>query len=97
MEHYFDFGPEIVEIIEKSPNIIQTPIYQLKYQFKWFSQRVVFIGDAIHAVPPNLAQGACLAIEDAFSLASLVYKRRPLADIEGLFKEFQNDRAWRAF
>ena len=30
---------------------------------------VAFVGDASHASPPNLAQGAAIAIEDAFELA----------------------------
>ena len=36
---------------------------------KWHAGRVVFLGDAIHATTPNLAQGGCQAIEDALCLA----------------------------
>ncbi|MEO7723075.1 MAG: FAD-dependent monooxygenase [Chthoniobacterales bacterium] len=35
----------------------------------WHAGRVVFVGDAIHATTPNLAQGGCQAIEDALALA----------------------------
>lgn len=35
----------------------------------WHKGRVVLIGDAVHASPPSMAQGACLAIEDAVVLA----------------------------
>ncbi|WP_028957425.1 FAD-dependent monooxygenase [Sulfitobacter sp. 20_GPM-1509m] len=35
----------------------------------WSKNRVVLIGDAVHASPPSMAQGACLAIEDALVLA----------------------------
>ncbi|MET0532459.1 MAG: FAD-dependent monooxygenase [Microvirga sp.] len=36
---------------------------------RWHSNRVVLIGDAAHAAPPSMAQGAGLAIEDALVLA----------------------------
>ncbi len=35
----------------------------------WHSRRVVLLGDAAHASPPFMAQGACLAMEDAIVLA----------------------------
>lgn len=37
---------------------------------KWSSTRIVLVGDAAHAVTPNMGQGACMAIEDGFVLAS---------------------------
>ena len=39
----------------------------------WGVGRVVCLGDAVHAMAPNLAQGACLAIEDAMELAHQVH------------------------
>jgi len=35
----------------------------------WYKNRVALVGDAAHASPPSMAQGACLAIEDALVLA----------------------------
>ncbi|MBQ1073060.1 FAD-dependent monooxygenase [Micromonospora sp. C31] len=37
---------------------------------------VVLLGDAAHAMPPHLGQGACLAFEDAATLASLLRESR---------------------
>jgi 2-polyprenyl-6-methoxyphenol hydroxylase-like FAD-dependent oxidoreductase len=61
---------------------------------RWHTGRVVLIGDAAHAGPPNMAQGGCMAMEDALvlaeelrssdsierALASYVTRRRPRAD-----------------
>jgi 2-polyprenyl-6-methoxyphenol hydroxylase-like FAD-dependent oxidoreductase len=61
---------------------------------RWHSGRVVLIGDAAHAGPPNMAQGGCMAMEDACVLAEVlreadtvesaldtyVARRRPRAD-----------------
>ncbi|TDR85332.1 FAD-dependent monooxygenase [Enterovirga rhinocerotis] len=38
----------------------------------WHRNRVVLIGDAAHAAPPSMAQGAGLAIEDALVLADVL-------------------------
>lgn len=38
----------------------------------WHRGRVVLIGDAVHACPPTLAQGAAQALEDASVLAELL-------------------------
>ena len=38
----------------------------------WSVGRVAIIGDAAHALPPTLAQGACLAMMNALSLAEIV-------------------------
>lgn len=38
----------------------------------WGKERVVLVGDAAHALTPNLGQGAALGIEDAYVLAGLL-------------------------
>jgi 2-polyprenyl-6-methoxyphenol hydroxylase-like FAD-dependent oxidoreductase len=44
--------------------------------------RVVLLGDAAHAMTPNLGQGACQAIEDAVVLGALVAAGAPLAEYD---------------
>jgi 2-polyprenyl-6-methoxyphenol hydroxylase-like FAD-dependent oxidoreductase len=44
----------------------------------WNRGRVVLIGDAAHAIPPTLAQGAAMALEDAAVLAELLLDRDEL-------------------
>jgi len=39
---------------------------------RWHRGRVVLIGDAAHAGPPMMAQGGCLAMEDAWVLAEVL-------------------------
>jgi 2-polyprenyl-6-methoxyphenol hydroxylase-like FAD-dependent oxidoreductase len=61
---------------------------------RWHRGRVALIGDAAHAGPPNMAEGGCMALEDAIVLAEelcaadtvesaldrYVARRRPRAD-----------------
>ena len=42
---------------------------------QWYKNNVIFLGDAIHATTPNLAQGGCQAIEDAFLISKLIHTR----------------------
>ncbi len=51
------------------------------------------LGDAAHAMTPNLGQGACQAIEDAYALA---YYLASVADIEAAFAHYQAIRLPRA-
>ena len=44
----------------------------------WVKGRVVLIGDAAHAVAPNMAQGASMAMEDALVLAEILATAQPV-------------------
>jgi 2-polyprenyl-6-methoxyphenol hydroxylase-like FAD-dependent oxidoreductase len=59
----------------------------------WNRGRVVLIGDAAHSCPPNLAQGAAQALEDAAVLAELVLAREALEDVWPDFMARRYDRA----
>ncbi len=60
----------------------------------WHRGRVVLIGDAAHACPPTLAQGAAQAFEDAAVLAELLLETDHLD--EDLWESFMSRRFARA-
>ena len=60
----------------------------------WHRGRVVLIGDAAHACPPTLAQGAAQALEDASVLAEVLLARDALDD--DLWQSFTDRRFPRA-
>lgn len=64
--------PEVIRA--SSENTIQyLPIIELAGELRSFARgRAVLIGDAAHAMTPNLGQGACQGLEDAATLAFLV-------------------------
>lgn len=62
-----------------------TDLAPLKY---WYKDSICLIGDAAHATTPNMGQGACQAIEDAYNLAECFN----LNDISNSFKKFQKTR-----
>ncbi|MFP7477495.1 FAD-dependent oxidoreductase [Terribacillus saccharophilus] len=53
-------------------DMIHRDIIDIEPMERFYSGRVVFIGDAAHAITPNMGQGACQAIEDARILAECI-------------------------
>ena len=51
-------------------------------QDSWTRGRIVLVGDAAHAMSPNMAEGVGMAVEDALVLADVVAGGRPLAEFE---------------
>lgn len=72
-------------------SFIQGPIQDIRPLSRWVFGRVVLLGDAAHATTPNLGQGACQAIEDAYALAQLLGQPEGLARYE---KIRQKRTAW---
>ena len=57
--------------VTRSDSLLQHDVYYLKAPLPSFVRgRVALLGDAAHAVTPDIGQGACLAIEDAVVLAA---------------------------
>ncbi len=52
----------------------------------WGRGRVTLLGDAAHPITPNVGQGACMAIEDAATLAKLL---PGAADLAGAFRAYE--------
>ena len=60
-------------------DVVHTRIEWLFVPDPWFRGRAIVIGDAAHACPPLIAQGAAMCAEDAVVLAELVTGGQPLA------------------
>ena len=64
--------PEIAEVLDATPaaSVEQRDLYDRWPEFRrsWADGNVVLIGDAVHPMMPNLGQGGCQSIEDAYEL-----------------------------
>ena len=65
------------------------PLEALLLPTPWWRERIVLIGDAVHATTPHLASGAGLGVEDAIVLAEEIGSAKPLDDA---LQSFQNRR-----
>jgi|TARA_B110000259_G_C13993045_1_gene393302 2-polyprenyl-6-methoxyphenol hydroxylase-like FAD-dependent oxidoreductase len=91
LEQYFgDYSSVIKDIIKstKKEHINTAEISDLKPTNIWFKENVCLIGDSAHATTPNMGQGACQAIEDAFVLSECLHKY----EISKAFSEYQKLR-----
>jgi zeaxanthin epoxidase len=58
----------------------------------WANGNVVLIGDAVHAMMPNLGQGGCQAIEDAYVLTETLANTRTTEKLQDALQEYYRKR-----
>jgi 2-polyprenyl-6-methoxyphenol hydroxylase-like FAD-dependent oxidoreductase len=69
LSQYGSYVAEIAASLGATSEIVYSPIEPLLLPWPWFRGRVVIGGDASHAFPPHLTQGAAMAAEDGYVLA----------------------------
>ena len=62
--------PKVRAIIEAADTLNRWPLFDRPQLSKWHEGRAVLLGDACHPMLPFLAQGAAMAIEDAWALGA---------------------------
>jgi 2-polyprenyl-6-methoxyphenol hydroxylase-like FAD-dependent oxidoreductase len=68
-------APDVLRLITVPEQLIHADIEEVTLR-RWVRGPVALLGDAAHAMTPNLGQGAGMAIEDAFVLATLLANSR---------------------
>lgn len=71
-ELFADYHPLVADLIAATPaNSIHTAgLEELRLDRPWNKDNICLLGDAAHAMTPNMGQGAGQAIEDAYLLAT---------------------------
>lgn len=83
-ERFRDFGGLFARglaVLRDDAELIHARLEDVRLD-RWTRDRVALIGDAAHAMTPNLAQGAAMAVEDAWVLAETVAAGAPLDEYE---------------
>lgn len=67
---FADWHPDLVSILRAAPQMTWWPLFEVP-DGRWSNDAdTVLIGDAAHAMTPFAAQGAAMAIEDGYELAT---------------------------
>jgi salicylate hydroxylase len=88
-ENFKDFSGKTAKIIDSIEDVYKWGLFRYPLRKDWYKDQVILIGDAAHPTLPFLAQGAAMAIEDSFVIASKISK---LLTLPSAFKEFQSER-----
>ncbi|WMN59609.1 FAD-dependent monooxygenase [Pseudoalteromonas xiamenensis] len=85
LREFCHYCAPVLELIRHTPPeaLIDSFLHDLSPLAQWYQKSIVLIGDAAHAMTPNLGQGGAQAIEDSFVLAE------QLAQYESPAKAFQ--------
>mmetsp|Transcript_55319 Transcript_55319/g.62768 ORF Transcript_55319/g.62768 Transcript_55319/m.62768 type:complete len:586 (+) Transcript_55319:43-1800(+) len=90
------WSDEVMTVLDSTPpeSVEQRDLYDRAPEFfrSWADGNVVLIGDAVHAMMPNLGQGGCQAIEDAYVLTENLVKTESTDKIEDALQDFYRKR-----
>ncbi|CAB9496739.1 Zeaxanthin epoxidase, chloroplastic [Seminavis robusta] len=93
------WSDEVFTILDATPpeSVEQRDLYDRAPEFlrSWADGNVVLMGDAVHAMMPNLGQGGCQAIEDAYVLSEKLAATKSTKDIQGNLQKFYRERILR--
>lgn len=66
---YADFHPQAQALLAPLDSVTRSALHVREPMAAWSKGRITLLGDAAHPMVPFMAQGACMAIEDAVVLA----------------------------
>ncbi len=96
MEAIFNSSHPIVQaLIDATDHVTKWPFLNRDPLNLWSQGRLCLLGDACHPMRPHMAQGACMAIEDAAVLARCL-SETGLSDYTPAFKLYEATRRERA-
>lgn len=96
----FFTAPEIVEAagrIDGTRHISFRPFDILLMPQPWFKDRVVLVGDAAHALTPQMTSGGGMAIEDAVVLTEELIARSEVSQALAAYCERRSERVRRVY
>lgn len=89
---FADWHPEVSELIKSASSTFLWALNGRNELSTWHKSRVVLLGDACHPMLPFMAQGAAMAIEDAYVLAKCL-SRFELSDALFKYEQTRKPRA----
>ena len=88
---YADFHPDARALLDACDSVTRSALHVREPMERWSIGHVTLLGDAAHPMVPFMAQGACMAIEDAVVLSRAVQGKTP-AGIPAALQAYERAR-----
>lgn len=75
--HYADFHPDARALLAACDSVTRSALHVREPMAAWSQGCITILGDSAHPMVPFMAQGACMAIEDAVVLARALQDATP--------------------
>lgn len=85
--------PTITQLISQTDTLYRWALFDRKPNPHWVDGRAALMGDAAHPMLPFMAQGAAMAIEDAWALAACVSAQTHITDALPAYQNLRYARA----
>lgn len=93
---FSDWSSAVTSLLDAADHVFLWSLYDRTELPHWSEGRVVLLGDACHPTLPFMAQGAALAIEDAYILAACItVSDTSLSDILNYYENLRKSRTTR--
>ena len=90
---FSEFGPPVSDWLSRVERVMAWGLFNHPVAPQWHDEELVLVGDAAHPTLPFLAQGANLALEDAWTLAASLGERVDLVEGMALYQARRRERA----
>lgn len=90
-EVYRDFHADVRALLAACESVTKSALYVREPMPRWSKGHVTILGDAAHPMVPFMAQGACMAIEDAVVLSRCLAEAGR-EDVPAALARFENAR-----
>lgn len=92
---FAEFGPEVHALLDRVERVALWGLFRHPVAPQWSQGRAVLMGDAAHPTLPFLAQGANMALEDAWVLADALEGAETVAEGFAAYQSRRRDRCAR--
>ncbi len=93
MAEFADWHPTILKILSEAKELYRWALFDRPPLEKWVDSRVALLGDAAHPMLPFMAQGAAMAVEDAWVLAQQIAQQNDIGKALKNYQALRYDRA----
>lgn len=89
---YKDFHPDARALLTPCTEVTKSALHVREPMDRWSAGRATLLGDAAHPMVPFMAQGACMAIEDAVVLARALEGISTVEAVPAALARYENAR-----